>query len=67
MAASRPDGTTPVGMCLYAMVSISGFPLWPLARELWSYMVALTVCLALVTYVPGLALWLPNLVMGVSR
>ena len=59
--------TPPVGMCLYAMVSISGVPLWPLARELWPYIVALTVCLALITYVPGLALWFPNLIMGVSR
>ena len=59
--------TPPVGMCLYAMVSISGVPLWPLARELWPYIVALTVCLALITYLPGLALWFPNLIMGVSR
>ena len=59
--------TPPVGMCLYAVSSVSKVPLWPLAKELWPYIVALMVCLGLVTYVPGLVLWIPNLVMGVAR
>jgi tripartite ATP-independent transporter DctM subunit len=59
--------TPPVGMCLYAVSSISQVPLWPLARELWPYIVALTVCLILITYVPGFVLWVPNLIMGASR
>lgn len=59
--------TPPVGMCLYAVSSISQVPLWPLARELWPYIVALLVCLALITYIPGLVLWVPNLLMGVAR
>ncbi len=59
--------TPPVGMCLYAVSSISKVPLWPLARELWPYLAALMVCLALITYIPGLVLWIPSLIMGVSR
>ena len=59
--------TPPVGMCLYAVSAISKVPLWPLAKELWPYIVALTVCLFLITYIPGIVLWIPNLVMGASR
>ncbi len=59
--------TPPVGMCLYAVSSISKIGIWPLARELWPYIVALAVCLALITYIPGLVTWVPNLVMGASR
>jgi tripartite ATP-independent transporter DctM subunit len=59
--------TPPVGMCLYAVSSISKVPIWPLARELWPYIVALMVCLFLITYIPGIVVWIPNLIMGVSR
>ena len=59
--------TPPVGMCLYAVSSISKVPIWPLANELWPYIVALLVCLFLITYVPGIVVWIPNLVMGASR
>ena len=59
--------TPPVGMCLYAVSSISQVPLWPLARELWPYIAALLVSLALITYIPGLVLWIPNLLMGAAR
>jgi tripartite ATP-independent transporter DctM subunit len=59
--------TPPVGIVLYSVCSISKIPLWPLAWEMAPYMVALTVCLFLITYVPELVLWIPNLFMGVSR
>jgi len=59
--------TPPVGMCLYAVSSVSKVPLWPLAKELWPHIVALAVCLGLVTYIPDLVLWIPNLVMGTAR
>jgi tripartite ATP-independent transporter DctM subunit len=58
--------TPPVGMCLYAVSSISKVAIWPLARELWPYILALTVCLFLITYIPWLTVWIPNLVMGAS-
>jgi tripartite ATP-independent transporter DctM subunit len=59
--------TPPVGMCLYAVSAIGKVPLWQLAKELWPYIVALIVCLLLVTYIPVLVVWIPNLVMGVAR
>jgi C4-dicarboxylate transporter, DctM subunit len=59
--------TPPVGMCLYAVSSVSKVSIWPLARELWPYILALTVCLALITYIPGLTMWIPDLIMGVSQ
>ena len=59
--------TPPVGICLYAVSSISKVPIWPLARELGPYIVALTICLGLITYIPGLVVWIPNLIMGASR
>ena len=59
--------TPPVGMVLYAMCAISKVPLWPLAKEIGPYIVALIVCLFIVTYVPGLVVWIPNLVMGAAR
>jgi len=59
--------TPPVGMCLYAVSSISKVPIWPLARELGPYIVALLVCLGLITYFPWIVVWIPNLVMGTSR
>jgi len=59
--------TPPVGMCLYAVSTISGVGIWPLAKELVPYIIALTICLMIITYVPGVVVWLPNLVMGGSR
>jgi len=59
--------TPPVGMVLYAVSSVSKVPMWTLAKELSPYILALAVCLGLVTYVPGLVVWFPNLVMGVAK
>jgi tripartite ATP-independent transporter DctM subunit len=59
--------TPPVGMCLYAVSTISQVGIWELARELVPYIAALVVCLLVITYVPATVVWLPNLVMGGSR
>jgi tripartite ATP-independent transporter DctM subunit len=59
--------TPPVGMVLYTLSSIGRIPVWELAHELRWHMVALTVVLGLITYVPGFATWLPNLLMGAAR
>jgi len=59
--------TPPVGMVLYTISSIGKIPVWELAHELRWHMVALAVVLGLVTYVPGFATWVPNLVMGSTR
>jgi tripartite ATP-independent transporter DctM subunit len=59
--------TPPVGMVLYTLASISKVPVWALAHELRWHMVALTVVLFLVTYVPGFVTFIPNLFMGSTR
>jgi C4-dicarboxylate transporter DctM subunit len=59
--------TPPVGMVLYTISSIGKIPVWELAHELRWHMVALTVVLFLVTYVPGFVTWVPNLLMGSAR
>ncbi len=56
--------TPPVGMVLYAVSSVGKVPLWELASELKWYIVALMVSLGLITYIPSLVTWVPNLVMG---
>jgi len=56
--------TPPVGMVLYAVASVGKVPLWELAAELKWYIFALMVSLFLITFIPGLVTWVPNLVMG---
>jgi tripartite ATP-independent transporter DctM subunit len=59
--------TPPVGMVLYAVSSIARIPLWDLAYELRWYIVSIMVSLGLITYIPSLVTWIPNLVMGAGR
>jgi tripartite ATP-independent transporter DctM subunit len=59
--------TPPVGMVLYTMASVGKIPVMELAYELRWHMVALTFVLFLVTYVPIITTFVPNLLMGVAR
>jgi tripartite ATP-independent transporter DctM subunit len=59
--------TPPVGMALYAVASISQVALWDLVRELVPYLVSILVVLILITYVPGLVTWIPDLVLGAAQ
>jgi len=59
--------TPPVGMVLYTMSSISRIPVWDLAHELRWHLVALMVVLGLVTQVPSITTFVPNLLMGAVR
>jgi C4-dicarboxylate transporter DctM subunit len=56
--------TPPVGMTLYVMVSLTGVSVTDFTRECAIFMVALVVVLGLITYVPGLVIFLPQLIMG---
>jgi TRAP-type C4-dicarboxylate transport system permease large subunit len=55
--------TPPVGMVLYTVSTVGNVPLWDLARELKWYLVALMVALVLITFVPGLTMFVPDLLM----
>jgi C4-dicarboxylate transporter DctM subunit len=52
--------TPPVGLCLYAVSTVSKVPIGDLLSELWPYVVALLVVLGLITYIPDLSLFLPR-------
>ncbi len=56
--------TPPVGMCLFAVSSISGVPIGPLTQEMWPYLMGIFIVLLIMTFLPGFTLWLPNLLMG---
>jgi len=56
--------TPPVGMVLYVMVSIAKVSVTEFTKECAIFMLALLVVLILITYVPGLVTFLPQLIMG---
>ena len=55
--------TPPVGMSLYAVSSISGVPVGRLSRELMPYLIGIFAVLLVISFVPEVSLWLPNLLM----
>jgi tripartite ATP-independent transporter DctM subunit len=59
--------TPPVGMVLYTVSSVGKVPMWTLAYEMRLSILALIVVLGLITYLPGLVTWVPNLLMGPGR
>ncbi len=56
--------TPPVGMVLYVMVSLAKVSVTDFTKECAIFMLALLVVLILITYIPGLVTFLPQVVMG---
>lgn len=56
--------TPPVGMCLFAVESFAKVGIWKLALECLPYLVAILAVTILCAFVPDIALWLPNYMMG---
>jgi tripartite ATP-independent transporter DctM subunit len=56
--------TPPVGIVMYTATSIAGVKIEDFAREALPLYAALVTVLLLVTFVPGLTLWLPAVVFG---
>ena len=56
--------TPPVGMCLFAVSSFSKVSIGTLSREVWPYLVGILIITVLIAYVPQIALFLPDLMMG---
>jgi TRAP-type C4-dicarboxylate transport system permease large subunit len=52
-------GTTQFVGCAIAGISVSD-----VMKSIWPFYGALIAALMLVTYVPAVSLWLPNLIMG---
>ena len=56
--------TPPVGMCLFAVSSFSKVSIGTLAKEVWPYLIGIFMVTVLIAYVPQIATFLPNLIMG---
>jgi TRAP-type transport system large permease protein len=54
--------TPPLGVCLYGACSISGVTLEEISKEVLPFVVLNIMVLAFITYLPGVALWLPRLI-----
>src|SRR5512147_730544 len=53
--------TPPVGVVLFVVCGLANISLERLVRAIWPYLVWQLVVLALVTYFPELALWVPRM------
>lgn len=53
--------TPPYGLLLFIMTNIAEVPLRQIVRECMPFLGAMLVALALITFFPGLVLWLPRL------
>jgi TRAP-type C4-dicarboxylate transport system permease large subunit len=59
--------TPPVGVVMFVMLATAKCSMWEYTKEIWPFMLALLAVLFLITYVPGLVLWLPNALLGAGR
>jgi len=55
--------TPPVGTVMYVVCGLSKVSIVEFAKEVWPFVIALVIALLIVTYVPILSLWLPNLII----
>jgi C4-dicarboxylate transporter DctM subunit len=56
--------TPPVGLNLFVLAAILRCPLSEVVRGIWPFLVLMLLLLILITYVPAISLFLPNLVYG---
>lgn len=58
--------TPPVGVVLYVVSNVSRVPFERVMKATIPFLIPLFIVLLLVTFVPAVSLWLPNLLFGVS-
>jgi C4-dicarboxylate transporter DctM subunit len=56
--------TPPVGTCLYAVSSISKVSVERLTKGVLPFLLMLIIALLIVTFIPEISLWFPNLILG---
>ena len=56
--------TPPVGLNLFVTSGVAGMPMMSVVKAALPFLVVLFVFLILVTYVPWISIFLPNLIMG---
>ena len=59
--------TPPVGVCLFVCANIAKEPLWEVIKAIFPFLIGNLVVLLMVSYIPQLSLWLPNLLFGVTK
>ncbi|WP_282606090.1 TRAP transporter large permease [Pelagibius sp. Alg239-R121] len=55
--------TPPVGVCLFVCANIAKLPLTPVVKAIAPYLLTNIIVLFLVSYIPAIATWLPNLLL----
>ena len=55
--------TPPVGTIMYVVCALGRITIGQFSREVWPFMIALTISLFIITYVPSLCTWLPDLLL----
>ena len=56
--------TPPVGVCLFVCANIARIPLMPIVKAIIPFLLTNIAVLVLVSFVPKVATWLPNLLLG---
>jgi tripartite ATP-independent transporter DctM subunit len=56
--------TPPIGGCLFAANKISGMPIMDIFRSSLPFLICNLIVLLLVTFIPGISLWLPKLFLS---
>jgi len=56
--------TPPVGLNLFVTSGVAGMPMMGVVKAALPFLMILVVFLIMVTYIPAISTWLPNLVMG---
>lgn len=54
----------PIGLNLFVLSSVANQPIVTVIRGIIPYLILMLVLLGLITYIPEISLWLPNLVYG---
>jgi TRAP-type C4-dicarboxylate transport system permease large subunit len=53
--------TPPVGSVLFVGCAVGGIPIEQTIRTIWPFYLALVAALLVITFVPGLSMWLPSI------
>lgn len=56
--------TPPFGVCLFVSSGLTQMPIERIAKKSFPYLLALLICLTLITYVEPISMFLPNLLAG---
>ena len=59
--------TPPFGIVLFVMAQVSGLKFDRIVKAIAPFYIPLFTVLVMITFIPGLVTWLPNLLMGISK